>query len=109
MPFILVLISVSVLLWKLFGNKKRETNKQCMKVYREEFLNYFPTILTILVDRRVLNPRVKTAYNHLEEVSSLPVTTKVLVLLIQTYVTCLDIMLMQGIDKFIDNLHQLLM
>ena len=71
MPFILVSTSLSVLLRKLFGGKKHETNKQNMKVYREEFMNFFPTILTILVDRRAsVHPRVKTAYDHLEEVST---------------------------------------
>ena len=71
MPFMLVLTSLSVTLRRLFGNKKCEPNKQSMKVYREEFVNFFPTILNILVDRRALNPRVKTAYNHLEEVSAI--------------------------------------
>ena len=40
-----------------------------MNLYREEFVNFFPVVLTTLVDRKVSNPRVKVAYDHLEEVS----------------------------------------
>lgn len=73
MPF-LVVTTFSVILWKLFGDsksKENKVNKQIMKLYREEFVEFFPTILTTLVNRRVTNPYVKLAYDHLEEVSCL--------------------------------------
>ena len=42
-----------------------------MEQYREEFLQFFPTVLGILMNRRKSHPRAKLAYDHLEEVSHL--------------------------------------
>ena len=76
MPFLLATTTFSALLRRLFGGNStsetmssNEANKQTMKMYREEFLNFFPTLLAILVNRRESDPRVKIAYDHLEEVS----------------------------------------
>ena len=78
MPFLLALTTVSTVLWKLFGaskSKRNEVDKQTMKIYREEFIAFFPTILTTLVNKKASHPRVKVAYDHLEEVSCLSVCT----------------------------------
>lgn len=74
MPFLLALTTVSTVLWKLFGaskSKRNEVDKQTMKIYREEFIAFFPTILTTLVNKKASHPRVKVAYDHLEEVTCL--------------------------------------
>ena len=74
MPFLLALTTVSTVLWKLFGAGKSKINgvdKQTMKIYREEFIEFFPTILTTLVNKKASHPRVKVAYDHLEEVGCL--------------------------------------
>jgi len=74
MPLLTVVTTLSVILWRLFGDDKKDRNKvgkQSMKIYREEFVNFFPTILTTLITRRASNPRLKIAYDHLEEVSCL--------------------------------------
>ena len=44
-----------------------------MEQYREEFLQFFPTVLGILMNRRKSHPRAKLAYDHLEEVKSFTV------------------------------------
>ena len=77
MPFLLVTTTLSVLLRRLFGGSNDEPNKQSMKMYREEFLNFFPTLLAVLVNRRESHPRAKIAYDHLEEVSCLFASVKV--------------------------------
>lgn len=74
MPFLVALTTVSAVLWRLFGaskSKRIEVDKQIMKIYREEFIEFFPTILTTLVNRKASHPCVKIAYDHLEEVSRL--------------------------------------
>ena len=78
MPFLLATTTLSALLRRLFGDNStgeamanNDASKQSMKMYREEFLNFFPTLLGILVNRRESHPRVKVAYDHLEEVSCL--------------------------------------
>ena len=76
MALLAVVTTLSVILWRLFGDNKSDRNKvgkQSMKIYREEFVKFFPTILTTLVARRTSNPRLKIAYDHLEEVSCLSV------------------------------------
>ena len=82
MPFLVVVTTFSVILWKLFGDNRSRTNKvdkQIMKKYREEFVDFFPTILSILINRKASHPRVKIAYGHLEEVSCLVAFVKVVV------------------------------
>ena len=74
MPVLTAITAFSVVIWKSFGQwrSKDDQNKlgkrQCMKQYREEFVQFFPTVLSILMNRKTLHPRAKLAYDHLEEV-----------------------------------------
>lgn len=70
MPFLALTTTLSVILWKLFGDNKvkEKVGKQSMEIYREEFVDFFPTILDTLVNRKASNTRLRIAYDHLEEV-----------------------------------------
>jgi len=77
MPLLTVITAFSFLIWKSFGqwcskdNQNKAGKWHYMEQYREEFLQFFPTVLGILMNRRKSHPRAKLAYDHLEEVSHL--------------------------------------
>lgn len=77
MPLITAVLAVSRVLRRLLGEdeldeekrKERIANSQrYMKDYNEEFVRFFPTVLSVLVGRKTTIPRLTTAYDHLEKV-----------------------------------------
>ena len=80
MPFISsFLAATSSLLYRLFQGspssdsgiklRKAKTGKRYMKKYREKFIQYFPTLLTELIEKELFNPDLKPNAEHLKEVS----------------------------------------
>ena len=77
MPFITSLIATSNLLYRLFqgmssgGNvRKAKTGKRYMKQYREKFIQYFPTVVAQLTQRKLFEFGLKDTSEHLKEVSN---------------------------------------
>lgn len=77
MPFITAVLAVSRILRRLLGEdeldeKRRKeraaSSQRYIKIYNEEFVRFFPTVLSILVGRKSSIPRLTTAYDHLEKV-----------------------------------------
>jgi len=76
MPFISSLLATSSLLYRLFqgtlsGTKfsKVKTGKRYMKQYREKFVQYFPTLVAELTERKLFDSCLKHDSEHLKEVS----------------------------------------
>ncbi|XP_065901609.1 farnesyl pyrophosphate synthase-like [Dysidea avara] len=73
MPLLTAITTFSVVIWKCCGQwcsekyQNKAGKRQYMKQYQEEFIQFFPTVLSILMNRRTSHPRVKIAYDHLEE------------------------------------------
>ena len=75
MPFISSLLATSSLLYRLFqgatsGTKlrKAKTGKRYMKQYREKFVQYFPTLVAELTERKLFDSCLKRTPEHLKEV-----------------------------------------
>lgn len=77
MPLLTAVLTVSQVLRRLIGEngiaeEKREernaSSQRYIKAYNEEFIRFFPTVLSILVGRKTSVPRLTTAYDHLEKV-----------------------------------------
>ena len=77
MPFISSLLATSNLLYRLFqgtasGVKSRrtKTGKRYMKQYREKFVQYFPTLVAELTERKLFDSSLKDISEHLKEVNT---------------------------------------
>ena len=77
MPLITAVLAVSRVLRQLIGEDEQSRRQRIagsqhhvygIKTYKEEFVRYFPTILSELVSRKASIPRLTTAYDHLEKV-----------------------------------------
>ena len=78
MPLITAVLAVSRVLRQLIGEDEQSRKQKTagsehygIKAYKEEFVRYFPTILSELVSRKTSIPRLTTAYDHLEKVKHL--------------------------------------
>ena len=80
MPLITAVLAVSRVLRRLLGDdeldeeRRKEriaSSQRHIKAYNEEFIRFFPTVLSILVNRKTSIPRLTTAYDHLEKVREL--------------------------------------
>lgn len=75
MPFISSLLATSSLLYRLFQattdgarSRKTKTGKRYMKQYFEKFVQYFPTLVAELTERKLFNSCLKRTPEHLKEV-----------------------------------------
>ena len=69
MPLIIAALAVSHVLRRITGEDKRDEERRRKKIaYEEEFVRFFPTVLSVLVGRKTSFPRLRTAYDHLEKV-----------------------------------------
>ena len=80
MPLITAVLAVSRVLRRLLGEDETDDegrkariagSQRYLKDYNEEFVRYFPTVLSVLVGRKTSIPRLTTAYDHLEKVREL--------------------------------------
>ena len=76
MPFITSLVATSNLLYRLSQRmasganvQKAKTGKRFMKQYREKFVQYFPTVVAELTQRKLFESGLKDTSEHLKEVS----------------------------------------
>ena len=73
MPFISSLLATSNLLYRLFqgtsSGQKSKTGKRYMKQYREKFVQYFPTLVAELTERKLFDSCLKDTSEHLKEVN----------------------------------------
>ena len=83
MPLITAVLAVSRVLRRLIGEdeldearrkEKVASNQRYVRAYKEEFVRFFPTVLSVLVGRKTSIPRLTTAYDHLEKVRCLTCT-----------------------------------
>ena len=77
MPLLTAILAVSRVLRQLVGEdaldeeRRKEriaSSQRHIKAYNEEFIRFFPTVLSILMSRKTSIPRLTTAYDHLEKV-----------------------------------------
>ena len=81
MPFISSLLATSNLLYRMFqgtpgaeGPRQTKTGKRYMKQYREKFVQYFPTVVAELTERKLFDSCLKDTSEHLKEVNTLKVS-----------------------------------
>ena len=68
MPLIIATLALSRILQRIIiGEDKRERRRE-MITYKEEFVHFFPNVLSVLVGRKTTTPRLRAAYDHLEKV-----------------------------------------
>ena len=82
MPFISSLLATSSLLYRLFQgtnngakSRKTKTGKRYMKQYYEKFVQYFPTLVAGLTERKLFDSCLKRTPEHLKEVRIEHLTT----------------------------------